>query len=79
MKILDVFPHCKYCVPFLSFFPLHIFQNSCIYTHTHSYRFQSTLDLTDNNPATANYDFENPINLAEDEGEDDCKVPGELA
>ena len=27
----------------------------------------------------SSYDFENPINLAEDEGEDDCEVPGELA
>ena len=62
---------------FLSF--LYILQNSCIYTHTHSYRFQSTLDLTGNDSATASYDFENPINLAEDEGEDDCEVPGELA
>ena len=78
MKILDVFSHYKSYAPFLPFFPLHIFQNSCIYTHTHSYRFQSTLDLTDNNSATASYDFENPINLAEDEGEDDCEVPGEI-
>ena len=60
-------------------FPLHNFQNSCIYTHTHSYRFQSILDLTGNDSATASYDFENPIKLAEDEGEDDCEVPGELA
>ena len=36
------------------------------------------MDLIGNNPATASYDFENPINLAEDEGEDDCEVPGEL-
>ena len=67
------------CSFFLLSFPLHNFQNSCIYTHTHSYRFQSTLDLTGNDSATASYDFENPINLAEDEGEDDCEVPGELA
>ena len=37
------------------------------------------MDLTGNDSATASYDFENPINLAEDEGEDDCEVPGELA
>ena len=43
------------------------------------YRFQSTLDLTGNDSATTSYDFENPINLAEDEGEDDCEVTGELA
>ena len=53
-------------------------QNS-YFTHTHIYRCTSTLDLTGNDSATASYDFENPINLAEDEGEDDCKVPGELA
>ena len=49
------------------------------HTHTHIYRSTSTLDLTGNDSATASYDFENPINLAEDEGEDDCEVPGELA
>ena len=33
----------------------------------------------DNDSATANYDFENLINQAEDEDENDCEVPGELA
>ena len=37
------------------------------------------MDPIDNSSATASYDFENPINLAEDKGEDDCEVPGELA
>ena len=37
------------------------------------------MDLTGNDSATTSYDFENPINLAEDEGEDNCEVPGELA
>ena len=32
------------------------------------------MDPTDNDSATASYDFENPINQAED----DCEVPGEL-
>ena len=76
-KSIGRFSHFKFCAPFLSF--LYILQSSCIYTHTHSYRFQSTLDLTGNDFATASYDFENLINLAEDEGEDDCEVPGELA
>ena len=49
------------------------------FTHTHIYRSQSTLDLTGNDSSTSSYDFENPINLAEDEGEDDCEVPSELA
>ena len=37
------------------------------------------MDPVNNNSATASYDFENPINQAEEEGEDDCEVPGELA
>ena len=49
------------------------------FTHTHIYKSISTLDPTDNDSATASYDFESPINQAEDEGEDDCEVPGELA
>ena len=61
----------------MSFF-YYILQN-CYFTHTHVYRSTSTLDLTGNDSATASYDFENPINLAEDEGEDDCEVPSELA
>ena len=33
----------------------------------------------DNNYAISNYDFENPINQAEDKGEEECEVPGGLA
>ena len=33
----------------------------------------------DNNSAIFNYDFKNPIYQAEDEGEEDFEVPGELA
>ena len=54
-----------------SFFPFFIYCKTAVFTHTHPYRFQSTMDLTGNDSATASYDFENPINLAEDEGEDD--------
>ena len=36
------------------------------------------MDPIDNAYAIAGYDFENLINQAEYEGEDDCKVPGEL-
>ena len=32
-----------------------------------------------NNSAMAYHDFENPIYQDEDKGEEDCKVPGELA
>ena len=75
IKSLDVFAF--QILRSLSFF-YYILQNG-YFTHTHIYRFQSTLDLTGNDSATASYDFENPINLAEDEVEDDCEVPSELA
>ena len=35
----------------------------------------SILDPTNNDSATASYDFKSPINLAEDEGEDDYELP----
>ena len=75
-KSIGRFWHFKYYAPCFS---LLYIAKQLFYTHTHIYRSQSTLDLTGNNSATASYDFENPINLAEDEGEDDCEVPGELA
>ena len=59
-------------------FLYYILQNS-YFTHTHIYRSTSTLDLTGKDSATASYNFESPINLAEEDGEDDCEVPDELA
>ena len=50
-----------------------------LHTHISNCRSISTLDPIDNNPAIASYDFENPINQAEDGGEEDCEVPGELS
>src|ERR1043165_6884696 len=47
-------------------------------THTHMIHCKITLNLVDNNYAIAKYDFDNPIFQAEDEGEEDCEVPGEL-
>ena len=67
-KSIGRFFHFKFCAPCFSF---SILQNN-YFTHTHIYRSTSTLDPTDNDSATASYDFESPINLAEDEGEDDC-------
>ena len=66
---------------FIFSFLLSLYQNSYALPHTHVsyYRSISTLDPIDNSSATAGYDFENPINQAEDEGEDDYEVPGELA
>ena len=57
------------------------YQCSYALTHTHVLNCISisTLDPVNNNPAIASYDFKNPINQAEDEGEEDCEVPGELA
>ena len=63
----------KFCAPYFSL----LLQNS-YFTHTYIHRSTSTLDLTGNDSATASYDFENSINLAEDEGEDECEVTGEL-
>ena len=48
-------------------------------THTHSCRSSSTLDLTANDSTIADYDFEHPVNQAEDKGEEDCEILGELA
>ena len=67
--------HYEFCAPCFSF---SILQNS-YFTHTHIYRSTSTLDPTNNGSAPSSYDFESPINQAEDEGEADCEVAGELA
>ena len=48
-------------------------------THTHSWRSSSTLGLISNDSTIADYNFECPINQAEDEGEEDSDIPGELA
>ena len=37
------------------------------------------MDPIDNGSSIAHYEFENSINQAEDEGDEDCEVPGELA
>ena len=66
-KALDVFLHYKFCAPCFPFVYLAPYQNRYCLTHT------------DNDSATASYDFESLINQAKDEGEDDCEVLGELA
>ena len=73
-KSIGRFSHFKSCAPFLS---LYIAKQ--LYLHTLTYTGFNPLWITGNDSATASYDFENTINLAEDEGEDDCEVPGELA
>ena len=64
---------------FIFCFLLCLYSYALTHTHVSNCRSISTLDPIDNNSATANYDFENLINQAEDEGEEDCEVPGELA
>ena len=46
--------------------------------HTINCRSISTLDPVDNISATSNYDFENPIYQAKEEGEEDCEIPRDL-
>ena len=71
--------HTHFALSVFSFLPL-LYQYSYALTHTHisNCRSISTMDPFNNNP-TVSYDFESPTNQAEDEGEDDCEVPGELA
>ena len=45
----------------------------------HSCRCDSSPDLIDDNLVTPSYDFDKPIYLAEEEDEEDCELPGELA
>ena len=62
-------------------FCLYFYQYSYALTHTHisNCRSISTLDPIDNGYAIAGYNFENPINQVEDDGEEDFEVPRELA
>ena len=48
-------------------------------TDTYTCRSSSTRDLFANDSTIADYDIECPINQVEDEGEEDCKISGELA
>ena len=50
-----------------------------LHAHSHICRSTSTLNLIDNDSTISLYDFEHPIYQAEDEGEGDCWIPGELA
>ena len=66
-------------IPFLQ---IHFSKKIAMYltcTHTHSCRSTSTLDPIANDSTIVDYDFECTINQAEDESEEDCDIPGELA
>ena len=67
---------CLHCISFLTFFKIPMYL-TC--TLTHSCRSSSTLDLVANDSTISDYNFECPINQAEDEGEEDCEIPWELA
>ena len=56
-----------------------IYNHALTHTHISNCRSTSIMDPIDNGYAIANYDFENPIYQAEDEGEEDYEVPGELS
>ena len=64
---------------FLLCFSLYQYSYALTHIHISNCRSISTLDPIDNSYATANYDFENPINQAEDEGEEDCEISWELS
>src|ERR1051325_8468726 len=63
---------------FSFFLHYHPFKKLCVLTHTHVIHCRITPNLVDNSYAIAKCDFDNPIYQAEDEGEEDCEVPGEL-
>ena len=75
---MDVYAY-KFCALCFSFLLLCLYSYALIHTQVSNCRSISTLDPIDNSFVIASYDFENPINQAEDEGEEDCEVPGELA
>ena len=78
-KTLDSFAF-KFRAHCLSFTLLHFKKSHVtLHAHTHICRSTSTPYLIDNDSAIAIYDFERPIYQAEDEGEEDCEIPGELA
>ena len=56
-----------------------IYSYALTHTHISNCRSTSTLDTIDKGYAITNYDFENLIYQAEDEGKEDCEVPRELA
>ena len=69
---------CAHCLYFSSnaFFKIAMYL-TC--THAYSCRSSSTLDLIANDSTIVDYDLECPINQAEDKGEGDYEIPGELA
>ena len=76
-----MFLHANFILFVLLFLHFYSFKDSYALTHTHilKCRSTSTQDPMGNGSAMAYCDFENPIYQADDESEEDCEVPGELA
>ena len=73
--------HIQNFVPIIFLFTFFIsFKDSYTLTHSHSQcEYTSIWDPMGNDTAMAFCDSENLIYQAEDQGEEDCEVPGELA
>ena len=56
-----------------------IYSYALTHTHISNCRSTSTLDPIDNGFEIAHYDFENTIYQVEDESEEGCDIPGDLA
>ena len=74
------FSHTKFLCS-LFFFYILFFKDGYTLTHTHTHkcRYPSTLDPMGKDTTMAFQDSEDLIYQAEDEGEEDCEVLGELA
>ena len=57
-----------YALYFSFMFLLYQYSYALTHTHVSNCRSISTLDPADNNPSISSYDFESPINQAEDGG-----------
>ena len=82
---MSLINHWTFCIQIFRslFYPfcllLCLYSYALTHTHISNCRSTSTLDPIDNGSAIAHYDFENMIYQVEDEGEEDCEVPGERA
>ena len=77
---MEVFAYKLLC-SFFFFYILFSFKDSYTLTHTHTHkcRYTSIQDPLGNDTAMAFCDSKDLIYQAKDEGEEDCKVPGELS
>ena len=78
-KALDICIKILRSLFFFSAFLLCLYSYALTHTHVSNCKSISTMDPIDNSSTIAVYDFENPINQAEYESEEDCEVPGEIS